>query len=284
MKRLLVPTDFSPNAECALRVAVEIAARNAATIILYHIYMPVESPFIDDKEKRDAHNVEAETIALKRMQRLKKKVLKNNTEINITCLLGRTPLVNNILGFAAHNHIDLIVMGTRGATGIKKVLIGSVAATIAQKTDIPLLLVPEEFSPKVLSGIVFASDFHPYDEVALEFTVSFAKLFKTTITIAHVIDPFGSEKKVQQERNDFDSYAFYMQRKFSKAHLQFELIEKEKGKGKIETISDKCAYDLLVMVKRKKNFYQKIFSTANTKNTACIARKPLLVIPPMKTV
>lgn len=57
MKRLLVPTDFSPNAECALRVAVDIAYRDEATIILYHIYMPIESPFIDDKVKRKEHNV-----------------------------------------------------------------------------------------------------------------------------------------------------------------------------------------------------------------------------------
>ena len=178
MKRLLVPTDFSPNAECALRVAVDIAARDGATIILYHIYMPVESTFIDDKERRNAHNIEQETIALKRLQRLRKKVLKNNQDVNISCLLGRTPLVNNILGFAEHNHIDMIVMGTRGATGIKKILVGSVAATIAKKTDIPLLLVPEEFSPKTLSKIVFATDFHPYDEEALSFTVSFAGSLK----------------------------------------------------------------------------------------------------------
>ena len=46
-------------------------------------------------------------------------------------------MIDNILGFAEDNHIDLIVMGTQGASGLKKIIIGSVAARIVEKTDIP---------------------------------------------------------------------------------------------------------------------------------------------------
>ena len=281
MRRLLVPTDFSPNAECALRVAVDIAQRDGATIILYHIYLPVESPFIDNKSKREEYNSDTETIVLKRMQRLTKKVLKDMKDVTISSVIGRSPLLNNILGFAEHNHIDMIVMGTKGASGIKKMLLGSVAAKVAEKSDIPVLLIPEQFSPKVLAQITFASDYHPYDQEALKFTLAFAKLFNGKVTVSHVLNADEPEKEIERKKNAFDTYAYYMQRKFSENNLKFELVEAGSKQGKIETLYKKVSYDLLVLVRRKKTFFQKIFSPGHAKSAACMAKKPLLVIPPV---
>ena len=280
MKRILVPTDFSPNAESALRVAVDIAMRAKGTVILYHIYIPVEGTFIDNARKREAHNILTETIILKRLQRLKKKVLKDETKVAISTVIGRSPLINNILGFAEHNSIDLIVMGTKGASGIKKVLVGSVAAKVAQKTAFPVLMIPEKFTPKELASIVFASDLHPYDEEALSFTLSFAKLYNGNIKVVHILSPGTTEKKRQKEINDFDSYVYYMQRQFNKSQLKFQLLKIPPGSEKIETLYKEIPADMLVMVRSKKKFFEKIFTESFTKTIACMAKKPLLVIPP----
>lgn len=285
MKRILVPTDFSPNALSALRIAVDIALRAKGTIILYHVYIPVEGPFIDDKIKRKGYNIEKEKIILKRLQRVTKKVMKDvNSSVTISTIIGRSPLINNILGFAEHNHIDLIVMGTKGASGIKKVLVGSVAAKIVQRTDVPVLLIPDKYEQTELGNIVFASDYQPSDQQAISFTLRFGKLFNGNVTIAHLLSAEMPEKEKEKEKNDFDAYAHYMQRKFNRSNVKFQLLEVAPGNEKMETLEKEIPYNMLVMVRRKRSIFQKIFSGSFTKNMACIAKKPLLIIPQGETL
>ena len=279
MKRILVPTDFSPNALSALRIAVDIALRNKGTIILYHVYTPAKRTVIHDKIEREQDNMQAETIILKRLQRLKKRVLKDVNNVAISTIIGRTPLLNNILGFAEHNHIDMIVMGTKGAGGIKKVFIGSVAAKIAQSADVPVLLIPEKFRRAELNSIVFASDFHVSDQNAISFSLAFARLYNSMLTIVHVLSGNTSEKKRQKEKNDFETYAYYLQRKLNKNNLKFQLLATPSGSDKIKTLYKEIPYNMLVMVRRTKSFFQKIFSVSFTQSMAYIANKPLLIIP-----
>lgn len=280
MKRILVPTDFSPNAQSALRVAVDIASRVSGTIILYHVYIPLESTPLYDKEEFRQRNTAMETILQKRLQRLKKKVLKDTNDVNISTQVGHSPLKDNITSFAEKNLIDLIVMGTKGSSGIKKVLVGSVAAKVAQKTKVPVLLVPEKFEGGELGQIAFASDYDPSDEQALSFTLAFAKLYKAPVAVVHIFSLNLSERKREKEINDFDSYAYYMQRKFDKDKLRFQLLEATPGHDKAETLYKDVPYKLLAMVRSSKSPFQKIFSGSFTKNMAHMAKRPILIIPP----
>ncbi|HRP33238.1 MAG TPA: universal stress protein [Agriterribacter sp.] len=145
MKRILVPTDFLPTAEKAFRFALDLAARAKGTIILYHTYTSVESAYIGTEKTRKQYNAQSEANIVKRLQRLKKKVLGESNEVAVSTIVGRTPLIDNILGFAEHNHIDLIIMGTQGAGSLKKKIIGSVAARVIEQSDLPVLLVPAKY-------------------------------------------------------------------------------------------------------------------------------------------
>lgn len=280
MKRILVPTDFSPNAEFALRVAVDIALKANGIIILYHVHGPLESPFIDNAIKRKKYNINTEIILHKRLQRLKKRVLKDNNQVLISTVIGHFPLINTILGFAERNHIDLIVMGTKGASGIKRILIGSVASKITQRTDIPVLLIPERVEQRELNHIVFATDFHPSDQQALSLTLAFAEIYGSTVTVVHLITPDASEKRSREQKDDFDSYVNFMQQKFNNGDLRFKLLETAAEQEKIETLYKGMPYDLLVMVREKKSFFQKVWSGSYTQSMSYIAERPLLIMPP----
>lgn len=126
MKRILVPTDFSPTAQKAFRFALDLAQRANGTIIMYHNYIPVESTFVGTEKTRKQYNTQSEVNIVKRLQRLSKKVTADTAGVAVSTIVGRSPLIDNILGFAEHNHIDLIIMGTQGASGLKKTIIGSV--------------------------------------------------------------------------------------------------------------------------------------------------------------
>ena len=121
MKRILVPVDFSPNSKKAFRYAVDIASRSGGTIFLYHLFRPLKASEAGVVFDVDEHNRHLKEIALKRLQRLQKKVLADtNANVPVAAYAGRIPVVKNILDFAGENNIDLIVMGTKGASGLKK--------------------------------------------------------------------------------------------------------------------------------------------------------------------
>lgn len=284
MNRILVPTDFSPNALTALYVAMDIATRSNGLIILYNVYVPVDSPMIGDSVEREEYNTKTETVILKKLQRIKKKVLKETNNVTISTVIGRSPLINSIVDFANENHMDMIIMGTKGASGIKKVIVGSVAAKVTQRADIPVLLIPKNHEREAFGQIVFASDYHESDHHALSFTVEFANLFKCAITIIHLVDSSASESKRDKEKNTFETYAYYMQRKFNHSNLKFQLVDTIPGKDKMETLYKEIPYNMLVMVRRRKSFFQNFFSTSNTQAMACISKRPVLIIPPVSEI
>ena len=76
MKRILVPTDFSPTAEKAFRIALDIASKSEGKIFLYHAYTPVDrTTSIALDKKGVASNSHTEADLMKKLERLKKKVI-----------------------------------------------------------------------------------------------------------------------------------------------------------------------------------------------------------------
>ncbi|HEX5026153.1 MAG TPA: universal stress protein [Agriterribacter sp.] len=279
MRRILVPTDFSPTAEKAFRYALDLALNTQATIILYHIYHPVDGPFIDVKQTGKQYNIQAETNLLKRLQRLKKKITKETDTVTVSTLIGRPPLIDNILGFAENNHIDLVVMGTRGTSELKKIMIGSTAAKVAEEADVPVLLVPEKFEPGEHKQIVFASDYHKSDPEALSLAAELLKPENCTITVLHLFSAYATETERKSEKENFDKYTSQLQQQFDQYTLRFHLLETTSFSETIKNLDKKIPYDLLVMVRRKKTFFQKLFGDSFTQMLTFLAKKPMLIIP-----
>jgi len=279
MKRILVPTDFSPTAEKAFRFAVDIAAKAKGTVILYHNYTPVESPFIETEETRKQYNTQNEVNIAKRLQRLRKKVLGDTTEVSVSTIVGRSPLIDNILGFAEHNHIDLIVMGTQGASGLKKTIIGTVAARVVEISDLPVLLIPSKYELEEPGQFIFASNYLKSDKQALTLIDAMAKLYNADITVLHLLSVYNTESEKEKERNDFDTYAFSLQSYFKESKINFHLLETSSVIETLETLNKKFPYDIMTMVRRKKTFLEKFFIKCFTQNMAYITTKPLLVVP-----
>lgn len=282
MKRILVPTDFSATAERAFRLALDISERSKGTIILYHAYKPEKNELISTAEKREQYNMQAEANLVKKLQRLKKKVTEDTDDIPVSAVVGRTPVVDNILGFAEHNHIDLIVMGTQGANGLRKTIVGSVASKVADHADIPVLLVPEKYEMKELARIVYASNYVSSEKMALSQVLALAGLFNANVTLIHLISAYLAPDAKRDEKEAFDTYAFSLQRNFNKAKLTFKLLETDSLIETMENLDRSVPYDLVAMVRRNKSFYEKFFIGSFTKNMAYITKQLLLIIPEEK--
>lgn len=274
---MLVPVDFSPTSEKATRFAVDIASKANGMVILYHVYIPVGSTFIGTEETRKQYNTQTEANLLKRIQRFKKKVIQTLDKPSVAAVIGRSPIIDNILGFAEANQADMIVMGTQGATGLKKKIIGSTAARIIEQSDIPVLLVPEKYEWKEPEHFVFAMNYQRADRQALTLTVALAKIYNAAVTVVHLLDPYLQISNKQQA--DFSEYAYILQRTFSDCNLKFKELKTTEVADTMEKLDDEIRHDVLVMARRKKDFLERLFAESLTKNMAYIAKKLLLVVP-----
>ncbi|MCG9898486.1 MAG: universal stress protein [Hydrotalea sp.] len=274
MKRILVPTDFSATAEKALLFAIDLAKKAGSSIMLYHVYTPVESVFIESFAERKLHNENMQLEVMRQMHGLV-ETLNPNNEVAIASIVGKVPLLENVVRFAEKNHADLIVMGTQGASGIKKSLIGTVAARMIEASRIPILLIPEQYNGSRIQSAVFATSYHPSDIDALTATLGIANVLGASTTIVRIGLP-GEESKEQQ---DFESYATHVKEHFDPIPLQFRLVSGHDIQTTMEELYDHIPYDMLAMVRRKKSFLESFFLESFTEHMSYVTRQPLLVVP-----
>lgn len=278
MRKILVPTDFSPTAERALIYALNLAALGNSSVILYHAFTPMGNAFIESGKAREDLNKAAEEDTLKKLQRLCKKHL-GDREISVTTILGKSPIIDNILDFANEQSIDLIIMGTQGATGLKRVLVGSVAGRVIEKTKIPVIFIPEQYAVAATETVVFTTNNLKPDTRYIDIALEFAKLFQAPLKIVHLHTAYYDIEETQQKEIEFANFRNSLQVQLAYDDVQFRMINISSATTGMEELHLRIPYDLLVMVRRKRSFLEKLFLESFTKNMAYITTRPLLIIP-----
>jgi nucleotide-binding universal stress UspA family protein len=139
IKKILVPTDFSPDAAAAARMAVAVAARFSATVTLFHVYqLPVYVT-------AEGGVLQASPAHLARQAQLVDDELESARQSLEDA--GVPVTTANATGDPAHQIVsaasafDLVVMGTRGRTGLLHLLVGSVAEKVMRHCPRPVLTV-----------------------------------------------------------------------------------------------------------------------------------------------
>lgn len=278
MRRILVPVDFSATSKKAFRFAVDIASKTDGMVVLSHLYTPEKKSAFGSREVVDENNKNTERNILKRLTRLSKKVLEESgANIVVSTNVGRTPVVNNILGFAEHNHIDMIVMGTQGASGLKKAIIGSVASKIVAESDVPVILIPEKFEMKHIEHVVFTTDIKKTDRRALPIVFDFAGLHDAKLTIVNMFLKLHEEDVKGQD--EFKTYSSHVKKTYDISNLQFKQIETSNVAKAMENLSAELNYDVLTMARRRLEPGERLFQKSFTKEMAFMTTQPLLVVP-----
>ena len=142
MQTILVPTDFSPHSERALEVAEKLVKLTGGKIHLLHCFqinVGGISPY--GVTVPEEFNREVREAAEKAIEDLERKVAAEGIEVE-THLTPRFPS-EAVSDLAKELGADLIVMGTRGATGLKHILLGSVAERTIRIAPCPVLTVKE---------------------------------------------------------------------------------------------------------------------------------------------
>jgi nucleotide-binding universal stress UspA family protein len=136
--KILIPTDFSVQAEFACLMVKKLEEKTAIDIHFLHVINIPNTVSIDSKggiqtcgEIDVNFVIQQKEIAVRKLESL--KVLYGN-HINVHLVLGKT--TDTILDFSSSNSFDLIVMGTKGSSGIKEIISGLEAQIIARRSKI----------------------------------------------------------------------------------------------------------------------------------------------------
>jgi nucleotide-binding universal stress UspA family protein len=273
MKKILVPTDFSDNAHNALNYATFIADKLKSQIILFNFFrvpltageVPIDPSLIEELENE----------SIDTLHQLKKDVLEKHPDLDIKCISssGLDNEVNEICGVSDNNRVDLVVMGTKGASGITKALIGSNAAHVIDNSNCPVLAIPEFATFKGIKKIVYATDFQAADYQSIHFLKELASHFDAEIIIVHIADEHHS---VIHEANQLEQFKQDLSKITSTEKITFELIAGEDIQQRLNKLIEVNHADIISMSTHKRNLLQRLFDRSLTKKMAYHTHIPLL--------
>lgn len=192
MKKILVPCDFSKPAVNAFRYALRIAKESKASIhLLFAAELPVmpATVIIPVMGFETAYVEDITGKAEKEFKTLTEKYKEHGVKVEFKFELGS--ISQKIIEHINHEKIDLVIMGSHGASGLKEAFIGSNAEKIVRKSPVPVLVVKNYFNGNV-TNIVFPNTLEIEHQEDLVMKVkALQDLFKAKLHIVHINTPLN---------------------------------------------------------------------------------------------
>ena len=158
MKRILVPTDFSVQAEQALKIAVQIAkAFDSEIFVLHSMELPMQLATAESANNNLPEALFFMKLVEKNFGELREREYLDGIFLNE--IIGRGELYDDIEEVCERNKIDLIVMGSSGASGFKEMFVGSNTEKVVRTSKIPVVVIKDDHPELEVKDFVFASDF-----------------------------------------------------------------------------------------------------------------------------
>ena len=139
-QNILVPTDFSPSAMLAIEATKILAEQNDAKVTLVHVHSHSGVLFGGEGALEPGHSIDQDTEAKyhAELKKILSERLPNVTKAKTVVIVSPSPW-QGIVDYAKKEGVDMIVMATHGRTGLKQMLIGSVAERVVRHAECPVL-------------------------------------------------------------------------------------------------------------------------------------------------
>ncbi|MEO8773724.1 MAG: universal stress protein [Gelidibacter sp.] len=279
MKNILLPTDFSENSWNAISYALKLFKYDQCTFHVFNAYTPVvydltyvllASPA--QFGLRDPIR-EASRASLSELQKRILDEFGKNPNHKFETIARFETLVAGIKELIDERHIDLVVMGTKGATGAKKILFGSNTVQVFREIKCPIIAIPSDFEYVAPQEILFPTDLEVnFNDQQLRALKDIAVLHKAKINALHVRTGHGLSKTQDHNKGMLSTlfeninYAFY----------DFDDMDIPEAINKFQ---DEHTINMLVMINNKQSFFENLFFKDTINQIGFYLNIPFLVIP-----
>lgn len=276
MTRILLPTDFSKNALNAIRYALTLYKDTKCTFYLLNSYMPpvYHTEYLMGSPAQIGLGDIVQQNSMSAMEELKEQLVRdfNNPLHTFITHTALNVLSSEVTRTVQAEGIDIVIMGTQGATGAKEILLGTNTVHVIKNAQCPVMAIPSGFEYEIPEQVLFPTDY----EVSLN--------EQDLSQLLHIVRIHGSLINVMHVHTGYDLNP--MQKKHQK---QLELVLHRKAlfhdvpsNEIITAINDfqlKQKINLLVMVKNKHTFFERLFIEPVIKKIGFHVNIPFMVIP-----
>lgn len=269
--KIVLLTDFSPLSMVAIRFALKLAGPLKAEFTILNI-VRIEGPSkanmkLKQIEKMMVTAAQEEGEAMIKQLRTE---IKGDYQLKFKAVQGHT-VAREVIAFTEKNPTNMVVMGSRGASALKKARMGGTTVSVIDDAEVPVLAIPEFAQYKNLEKIVYASDLKNVQK-ELEILIEFAQIYGSHIHMIHVVPVL--DKKTEIARQAVDELIHKM--KYAK--LDFRVIIDENIPAAIDQFIKDTKADLLTTFTHHLNIFEKLFARSVTRTLAYLGTIPLLAL------
>ena len=279
MKKILLPTDFSENAYNAAKYAVQLFSAEECTFYLLNTYTPVlyDNEYLVYSSTQPTLTEIYRDKSLQGLERLLRRIKRNfkNEKHHFEKISSFNLLNDEIKELVVEKEIDLIVMGTKGATGAEEILFGTHTVHAIKKARCPLLAIPSHFEYKAPKNILLPTDYEAEIPKLLGILMEIAKEHSSSINILHVY--FGVNLNSTQT-----SRKRALGRAFKEIDHHFHSVTEKSVTRAIYDFQEENEIDMLAMVNNKHSFFENLLFTPVVNEIGFNVKVPFLVIPSRK--
>lgn len=269
--KIVLLTDFSPLSRVAINFALRLAGPLQAEFTILNV-IRIEGPSkanmkLKQIEKMLVVAAQEEGEAL--IKELRAEV-KGNYELKFKAIQDHT-VAAAITSYTAKSPSNMVVMGSRGASALKKVRMGGTTVSVIDDCKVPVLAIPEKAVFKNLQKIVYASDLKNVQK-ELDIIIEFATIYGSHIHVIHVVPAL--DKKTEAAGKAMED--IIQKTKYGK--IDFRVIIDEDIPAAIDGFIRDSKSDLLTTFTHHLSLYEKLFARSVTRTLAYLGTIPLLAI------
>jgi nucleotide-binding universal stress UspA family protein len=279
LDRILVPIDFSQAALVALDYAVAIAKEIGASITIYHSFTPMANislaagniPLEQEIDKLITQLTQQAEDLIKPYKAISYREKEGFVEIDTLIKVG---YVSDDIAMLTEETYNLVVLGTKGVSGIDEVIFGSVAGKVAEVAKCPVLIVPEKAFFNGIESIVYATELGKSDQFVIDDLLDFAEIFEAKISCLHINTEANNMAEKLTKLTDLESCYWFTPIK----KLTFELVTGESVLKSLYQYLDEHKPDMITVVHKNRSFIEGIFHQSISKKLAFHSKIPVLVL------
>ncbi|TBN04337.1 universal stress protein [Hyunsoonleella flava] len=278
MKNILLPTDFSENSWNAIRYAINFFELESCNFYLLHISnlsgtVINDAPYITTQEVIEDVFTKPAKLKLRKIVKRISTSLPVNKNHRFYSLHDYNFFIESIRKHVDEKKIDVIVMGTKGASGLKKIILGSNTANVITKVKCTTLVIPEEAKLLKLEEIAFPTDFFvSYDIQLLDPLSKIIEKHQSALRILHInkrkVDLSTEEHKGKELLEDY----------FSDFKISFHFLTNKKVEDAIQCFVESRDINMICMVAKNINYFQQILFHSKVEEISYHTEIPFLVL------
>lgn len=270
MNTVLLPTDFSQNSYNAIKYALNLFKYEECRFVLINAYQTPKAGAAMIVSIEDLLQEESQNELGKFKAKLSKELYSAVMDIELESHHG--DVVSVLKRMATKYKADIVAMGTKGASGLKGIFVGSVTAAVMKSISLPLVVVPSdhEFEGVKRIGLAWDGANHPSAEV-FEPLIHLAKVYDAEVDIVHVNKP---EEMVTSD-GSLSPDINYMFRKVEHHYKDVENDDVEEG---LRSFIEQNDVSLMAMISRKHDWLDRLLHGSYSAQMLKETEVPMLIL------